>query len=673
MTKIGISDHLSALFRGLFGLIQRPEMIAGHILETFTDWGKSRRWWQFFVGVPVLIGSCFVFSTVLFAAFRSSSSIVHDAFVEADKRIPQTEIERLAFDEHYIRTKIRERPDPDLQTDDDSDDGYGLKRSTLKLNRELVTSDKFLAVDVLLHRALWAKPDSSQAKYRLALLTSINNRIDEHLAKADGLMTELSSKENDANSQAHAWLAALLLGKNSDNQQIELADLEKHLASAARWKSVDAELLRYYSEVCIKNGNLDKALMIAKQAAESRVERNLDYAKICKALGPKHETEMLRAAAAAEAAFQMKRGTAAETDFDRLCLAEVLIVQDRLDAAIEVLKERLDDPSDDHKRIRLGLAGLYIDAFIKANVETLKKIPLRVASGSSSKGTDDSEPIGRIPTIDWDFLQQAAKLDNDNPTIGEVIAIYFRKYNVPLPTDLKEVLTYQLNSDIASNVARQALADLYVLNNNIPKARSEWEKILSKDPYFIEALNNLAIFLSRESPPQIERALEYSTRAYQSQPNNAEIADTHGEVLMVAQQYVDAIALLERAIRIDPTRINSRKRLMECYLRLGMNEMAIEQDSRIREMESQLEAARLLEEENRKKAILKEKEEGAKSLDRTAPIEKPDKAPTDNPPTDDTKKEAAKKDSPKNESAKKDSVKSDSVKKESAKKGKAAP
>jgi Tfp pilus assembly protein PilF len=650
MTKISVSDHLSALFRELFGLLQRPEMIAGHILETFNDWRKSRNWWQFFVGLPVLIGSGFIFSTVLFAAFRNSSSVVHDAFVEADKRIPQTEIEKLAFDEHYIRTKIRERPDPDLQVDEDADDGYGLKRSTLKLNHELVTSDKFLGVDVLLHRALWAKPDSSQAKYRLALITSINSKIDEPLAKANALMTELASKENDANAQAHAWLAAVLLGKNSNNEPIELAELEKHLAIASKWKSVDAELLRYYSEVCIKNGNLDKALIIAKQAAESRVERNLDYAKICKALGPKHQTEMFRAAAAAEAAFQMKRGTAAETDFDRLCLAEVLIIQDRLDAAIEVLKERLDDPSDDHKRIRLGLAGLYVDAFIKANEETFKKIPLRTTS-SGAKSADANAPMTRIPSVEWDFLQQAAKLDNDNPTIGEVIAIYFRKYDILLPTDLKEVLTYQLNSDIASTIARQALADLYVLNNNIPRARSEWEKILRIDPNFIEALNNLAIFLSRESPPQIERALEYSTRAYRLQPNNAEIADTHGEVLMVAQQYVDAIALLERAIRLDPTRINSRKRLMECYLRLGMNEMAIEQDGRIRDMEAQREETRRLELEAAKLAIEKEKEEQAMSLDRPVPDKKEDSPKEDSPKEgspkkDDTKEGNAKKDNP---------------------------
>ncbi len=566
--------------------------------------------------LPALAASIFLFATAFLAAFRSASSIVHDSFIEADKRVAHSEIEKLAFDEHYIRNQVRERPNLALQKKDDSDDGFGLKRSALRLNDELLNSDKFIGVDVLLHRALWAKPDSSQAKYRLALHSSINSHLEKPLEVAETLMKELASKENENNSQAHAWLAAILLGMNSRGEQIELVELERHLASASKWKSVDAELLRYYSEVCIKAGNLDKALIIAKQAAESRVERNLDYAKICKALGPKYDLEMRRAASAAEAAFQMKRGTAAETDFDRLCLAEVLILQDRLDAAIEVLEERIEDKSSDHKRVRAGLASLYIELFLKKNSAAFEKSPPRTAKPISQNSSQGK--IERLPEIDWTSLQQAAKLDRDNPSVGEIIAIYMRRYNVPFPSDLKEVLAGQINSNVASPLARQALADMYMLNNNVAKARDEWEKILTIDPNFIEALNNLAIFLSRENPPKIERAIELSSRAYQLQPSNPEIADTYGEVLMAAQQYVDAIALLERAIRIDPTRINSRKRLMECYLRLGMNEMAIEQEGRIREMETQLAEAKRLEEEAKKRSSEQKAKEEEKNSSETA-------------------------------------------------------
>ncbi len=51
---------------------------------------------------------------------------VHDSFIEADKRVAHSEIEKLAFDEHYIRNQVRERPNSALQKKDDSDDGFGL-------------------------------------------------------------------------------------------------------------------------------------------------------------------------------------------------------------------------------------------------------------------------------------------------------------------------------------------------------------------------------------------------------------------------------------------------------------------------------------------------------------------------------------------------------------------
>jgi Tfp pilus assembly protein PilF len=60
---------------------------------------------------------------------------------------------------------------------------------------------------------------------------------------------------------------------------------------------------------------------------------------------------------------------------------------------------------------------------------------------------------------------------------------------------------------------------------------------------------------------------------------------------MAAGQYVDAVAQLEKAIRMDAMRINSRKRLAECYVRLGMTEMAFEQQNKIRVLDEELKNA----------------------------------------------------------------------------------
>ncbi len=75
MTEIRTIEHINALFSGLWGLIQRPETVAGYILETATDWRKTRNWWQLFTGLPALAASVFLFATAFLAAFRSASSI----------------------------------------------------------------------------------------------------------------------------------------------------------------------------------------------------------------------------------------------------------------------------------------------------------------------------------------------------------------------------------------------------------------------------------------------------------------------------------------------------------------------------------------------------------------------------------------------------------------------
>jgi tetratricopeptide (TPR) repeat protein len=602
--NVSLQDHFSSLVSSVYGLLKHPETIAGNLLESFLEWRKSRNWWLLLLGVPFLLAALGFLGTTIFHYSQSKSEIVLNCQREADKRIPLAELEKLAFDEHYIRNKIRERPDPNLMLGEGEDEGFGLARSELKANAELARSEKFRGISVLLRKAIHANPQSDDIKYRLALLSSIDLTLEDPEGTANQLMQELSEDESDINPQTHAWLAAKILGDFQAGTPPDMQVLERHLRIASRWRNVEPELLRYYSEVCLKNGKMETALAIAKQAAESRPELNLVYSKLCKFMGESHELEMLRAAKAAEEAYQTKRGTSVESDMDRLALAEALIIQDRRDVAIEVLKERLDDEQEEHPRVRHGLASIYLEMFNEVNLEVLKKIRRRVgepqnplAAQSEPKGSDTGKEATspdqseQSNEIDWTFLQEAAMLDEENPMVGQAIAYQLRWHTQKPPTDLMSVLADQLASDIAPTEARLAIADVYLLNNRIAEARQQWEFILAKDPNSVKALNNLSLFLARETPPQLTRALELIERAIGIEPMNPEICDTYGEILMAAGQYVDAVAQLEKAIRMDAMRINSRKRLAECYVRLGMTEMAFEQQNKIRVLDEELKNA----------------------------------------------------------------------------------
>ncbi len=339
-------------------------------------------------------------------------------------------------------------------------------------------------------------------------------------------------------------------------------------------------------------------------------------------MGPDRELEMKRAAEAAEKAYQPRRGTALETDLDRRALAESLVLQGRRDVAVEILKERLEDTEEEHPTVRWALAQLYTQMFLEENKETF--IKLREATEAAKKG--EADPDAKLPEIDWKRLQEAAKLDENNASLGQTIAIQFRTwYQYPIPADLRAFLARQIKENKATTAARSALADLYLLKGRVAEARKEWEAIIALDPNFVEALNNLAVFLCRETPPQIERAMEYASRAASIQPNNPEVCDTFGEVLLAAGQYPDAISMLERAIRVDPMRLNTRRRLAECYVKLGDSVMAVEQENRIKQIEAQIKLAREQAEELAKQEANNKAKQAAKkdSPLRSEPTEPP--------------------------------------------------
>ncbi len=89
-----------------------------------------------------------------------------------------------------------------------------------------------------------------------------------------------------------------------------------------------------------------------------------------------------------------------------------------------------------------------------------------------------------------------------------------------------------------------------------------WELAIAKDPDNFVVLNNLASCLVTLSESNVERSLELVSRADSLAPNNADILDTWGEVLAIANRTKEAINKFELAIRIDGKRIETRQKLI---------------------------------------------------------------------------------------------------------------
>jgi tetratricopeptide (TPR) repeat protein len=109
--------------------------------------------------------------------------------------------------------------------------------------------------------------------------------------------------------------------------------------------------------------------------------------------------------------------------------------------------------------------------------------------------------------------------------IGEA---YRYKGDYPKSIEFMELATKALpeNAAIATN-----LALLYEAGNNLPKARSNYERAIRIDQNNPLALNNLA-YLITETNGDLTQAMTYATEAKQRLPNFLEVDDTIGWIYL---------------------------------------------------------------------------------------------------------------------------------------------
>ena len=94
------------------------------------------------------------------------------------------------------------------------------------------------------------------------------------------------------------------------------------------------------------------------------------------------------------------------------------------------------------------------------------------------------------------------------------------------------------------DVARRALAEGYLLMDDLQAARATYEDLRSRHPKDVGILNNLANVLARLRQPQ---ALERAREAHALAPNDANVIDTLGWVLVQEGQLQQALSYLRDA------------------------------------------------------------------------------------------------------------------------------
>jgi tetratricopeptide (TPR) repeat protein len=90
------------------------------------------------------------------------------------------------------------------------------------------------------------------------------------------------------------------------------------------------------------------------------------------------------------------------------------------------------------------------------------------------------------------------------------------------------------------------LALVYERMKDFPKARDTYERLLSIEPNFVSALNNLA-YLYTEQLNDLNKAYDLARKARDLRANDPSIGDTLGWVLYKRGEYQQALTILHES------------------------------------------------------------------------------------------------------------------------------
>ncbi|XZE36748.1 tetratricopeptide repeat protein [Pirellulaceae bacterium SH501] len=516
-----------------------PVGMAGSVLDAARGWKYSRNWLRFWFHLPAFLIVLIVYLIFGFSLFERVDAKVQRYGVEGEKTLPTRMIERSAYNQFRFMNPKDPKQAATL-TDPNAIPDFAKNYSRLLANRILTF-----------------QPNNAQARYRLALLQS----IDGDMEGAKLVIEDLASGKYGPFRQANAWMACWIIQAKEDQQEIDTKELGRNLQMACDWVDVPVQLIAIYAQILEQNGYTPSAIAMAKEAAKRLPEMNLELARLYGRI--KNEDGLREASYEVEEVFGARLNTSNERDIDRLAIAEVRFLTGKYQQAVAILQEGLAG-NDVRPQLARALSSIKISIFEKSIVEN---------------------PDGTF-TADLSLLESAADADPDDPKISEQIAKLLRR-NIKPTKRIVDILRKQIDDGITTAEAHSMLADGYYMLGNEKEAIKNWELALSKNPKDASACNNLALCLAKSSTDNLPQSLELVARAQSIAPNNAEILDTFGEILMMAGRAKEAINKFEQSIKLDSGRIGTRKKLVTAYEAAGLPELAKAQSEIVQSMENE--------------------------------------------------------------------------------------
>ena len=430
-------------------------------------------------------------------------------------------------------------------------------------------------------------PDYLPAWGRLAQLAFSQKKYDESLA----LLENVFSRDG-TNFEAGALQAEVRLAKGEVKQALEgLESLNKTYPNAPLAKY---ELARAY----LRNNNPAQAAVVLNQA----VTLNPDFAEAILLLGEVN----LRAGDAQAVVDSMKSLLKKRPN---LTQAETLLATGyrslgRLDDAAEIFQEQISSsPRRAEPQIGLGLilrqqqklsdARKAFEKALELEPENVPAVEQLVELDILDKDFDSAfqrvqRQLQKTPAVarflegkiyaaqkQWDraetALLSALQLDPNFSSASDLLVSTYLASNKPNQAlgQLKEMLSKSPEDTRLLMLSGQ----IYEKMDQFSDARDAYEKVLSRNPDFAPALNNVAR-LYAERLNQLDKAYELARKAWTLKPEDAIIADTLGWIHYKRGEYQEALTLLEESVGKRPNSPEMQFHLGMAHYMMGHTEAA---------------------------------------------------------------------------------------------------
>ena len=538
--SVVLKRNVQWFFSEIAKIFHSPVGVAGGFLEAIRGWKFSRNWMSVWLNLPAAVLIATVFAIFSFSNFQTEDGQLQQLLVIGEEKCSTSTLEALCdqideveFTKALGESTIVKSKDAPIQ----------LGPLTLKY------------VELLSKRVLDIEAADFRGLYRLALVHFLTDQ--KSLAMTE--MNELAAISAGAFPQANAWLARRMVAsiESSPGSAEYLAstkEVKPIFEKAIEWKNLDPRLMLAYAKILEKGGDLQRAIVVTKRAASVKPEANLDLARLYASAG--NADGLRESSYAVEDHYGKRLNTPLEQESDRLAVAEAKRLSNKLLAAIDILKEGLMN-KDPKPKLQRELSEVYLQMY-----------------RNTIESTEPKSPSEKVTwKVDFDALQKVIDADPTNPNFSLEVARLLPIEVTPTKT-LLDSLKKQMQSGVTTSGTYILLAEEQFKQNKVKEAIKFWEIAIKQDPTNYLAINNLALVLAKDQPDNLDRPFQMLNQAVEAQPNNPELYDSLGELYLMAKRPKDAINKLEKAIKLDQNRINTREMLVQAYRDADMEDMA---------------------------------------------------------------------------------------------------